>query len=294
MSDIIQLLPDSVANQIAAGEVIQRPASVVKELVENAIDAGATNITVRVKDAGKTYIQVIDNGKGMSESDARLCLERHATSKISNANDLFSIRTMGFRGEALASIAAIAEISIKARDTGNDVGTHLRAAGSVIQSQENTSTPVGTNITVKNIFYNVPARRKFLKSDQAELRHIITEFNHAAMAYPDIEFILIHNNTQVFSLPASNYKKRISGIFGKNIQQKLIDIKTETTIVNIQGFIGKAEYAKKTYGEQFFFVNNRYMKHPYFHKAIMKHMKIYYPPTNTQPILSFSRLIQEP
>ncbi|MCF8225293.1 MAG: DNA mismatch repair endonuclease MutL [Bacteroidales bacterium] len=270
MSDIIQLLPDSVANQIAAGEVIQRPASIVKELMENSIDAGASSITVRVKDAGKTYVQVVDNGRGMSDNDARLCFERHATSKISEANDLYAIRTMGFRGEALASIAAIAEVSLKTRNSSNEIGTLIRAAASAINSQEPVNTPVGTNITVRNIFFNVPARRKFLKSDQAELRHIIAEFNHAALAYPDIEFFLLHNNTQVFNLPVSNIKKRISGIFGKNIQQNLIDIGTETSIVKIYGYTGKPEYAKKTYGEQFLFVNNRFMKHPYFHKAIMK------------------------
>lgn len=270
MSDIIQLLPDSVANQIAAGEVIQRPASVVKELVENAIDAGASSITVRVKDAGKTYIQIIDNGKGMTESDARLSFERHATSKISNANDLFAIRTMGFRGEALASIAAIAEVSLKTRIPNSDLGTHIRISGSTIESQEPDTCPVGTNFTIKNLFYNVPARRRFLKSDQTELRHIITEFNHAALAYPDIEFQLISNNTQVFSLPAGVLKQRISGIFGKNILHNLIDIQTDTSIIKINGFIGKAEFAKKTYGEQYFFVNHRYMKHPYFHRAVMK------------------------
>jgi DNA mismatch repair protein MutL len=270
MPDIIQLLPDSVANQIAAGEVIQRPASVVKELVENAIDSGSSSITIRVKDAGKTYIQVIDNGKGMSDNDARLCFERHATSKISDANDLFAIRTMGFRGEALASIAAIAEVSLKTRSSSNELGTHIRIAASKTESQEPESVPSGTNITVRNLFFNVPARRKFLKSDQTELRHIITEFNHTALAYPDIEFQLIHNSTQIFNLLAGNLKSRVAGIFGKQIKNNLIDLDTDTSIVKIKGFIGKAEYAKKTYGEQFLFVNNRYMKHPYFHRAIMK------------------------
>ena len=270
MSDIIQLLPDSVANQIAAGEVIQRPASVVKELMENAIDAGASSITVRVKDAGKTYIQVIDNGKGMSDNDARLCFERHATSKISDARDLFAIRTMGFRGEALASIAAIAEVSLKSRASDKEIGTHIRISGSKIESQEAESTATGTNISVKNLFFNVPARRKFLKSDQTELRHIITEFNHAALAYPDIEFLLIHNNTQIFNLKPGNRKTRIAGVFGKQIIQNLINLDTETSIAKISGFIGKPDFAKKTYGEQFLFVNNRFMKHPYFHKAVMK------------------------
>lgn len=270
MSDIIQLLPDSVANQIAAGEVIQRPASVVKELMENAIDAGATSVTVRLKDAGKTYIQVIDNGHGMSEHDARLCFERHATSKISTASDLFAIRTMGFRGEALASIAAISEVSLKTRQASSELGVHSRISGSKLEYFDPESTPAGTNIMVKNLFFNVPARRKFLKSDQTELRHVITEFNHAALAYEDIEFQLIHNNTQVFSLPPENLKKRIAGIFGKSILQHLIPVNTETSIIHIQGFIGRTEAARKTYGEQFFFVNRRFMKHPYFHKAVMK------------------------
>jgi len=278
MPDIIQLLPDSVANQIAAGEVIQRPASVVKELMENAIDSGSSSITVRIKDAGKTYIQVIDNGKGMSDNDARLCFERHATSKISDANDLFAIRTMGFRGEALASIAAIAEVSLKTRTTSNELGTHIRIAASKVESQEPESVPSGTNITVRNLFFNVPARRKFLKSDQTELRHIITEFNHTALAYPDVEFQLIHNSTQIFSLLSGNLKSRVAGIFGKQIKQNLIDLETDTSIVKVKGFIGKAEYAKKTYGEQYLFVNNRYMKHPYFHKAIMKAYEEILPP----------------
>lgn len=270
MSDIIQLLPDSVANQIAAGEVIQRPASVVKELLENSIDAGSSSITVRLKDAGKTFIQVVDNGKGMTDNDARLSFERHATSKISNANDLFAIRTMGFRGEALASIAAIAEVSLKSRIASNELGTSIRISASSIESQEQDSVAPGTNITVKNLFFNVPARRKFLKSDQTELRHIITEFTHVALAYPDMEFQLIHNNTQIFSLSPGNLKSRISGLFGKQILQNLITLSTDTSIVNITGFIGKPEFSKKTYGEQFLFVNNRFMKHPYFHKAIMK------------------------
>ncbi len=278
MSDIIQLLPDSVANQIAAGEVIQRPASVVKELIENSIDAGAASVTVRVKDAGKTYIQVLDNGRGMSENDARLCFERHATSKISDAKDLFAIRTMGFRGEALASIAAIAEVSLKTKTGTDDLGTYIRVSGSRIESQEKDSIPVGTNISVKNLFFNVPARRKFLKTDQTELRHIITEFNHTALAYPDVEFQLIHNNTEVFNLPAGNLKSRIAGIFGKQIQQNLITIETNTSIVKISGFIGKPELAKKTFGEQFLFVNQRFMRHPYFHKAIMKAYEDILPP----------------
>ena len=270
MSDIIRLLPDAVANQIAAGEVIQRPASVVKELMENSIDAGASSINVRLKDAGKTYIQVVDDGHGMTENDARLSFERHATSKISEANDLFAIRTMGFRGEALASIAAISEVTLKTRSAKEEVGTQLRVSGSRVLSQEPESCPVGTNLVVRNLFFNVPARRKFLKSEQTELRHVIHQFNHVAMAYPEIEFQLIHDNTQVFNLPAANLKQRISGIFGKNSHQNLIPLESETTIVTIRGFIGKAEHAKKTYGEQYLFVNNRFMKHPYFHKAIMQ------------------------
>jgi DNA mismatch repair protein MutL len=278
MSDIIQLLPDSVANQIAAGEVIQRPASVVKELMENAIDAGATSITVRLKDAGKTYVQVIDNGQGMSENDARLCFERHATSKISSASDLFAIRTMGFRGEALASIAAISEISLKTRQASSELGIHSRVSGSKMEYFDPESTPAGTNIMVRNLFFNVPARRKFLKSDQTELRHAINEFNHVALAYDDIEFQFIHNNTQVYTLPPDNLKKRISGMFGKPLLQHLIPVSSETSIVTIRGFIGKAEAAKKTYGEQFFFVNRRFMKHPYFHKAVMQAYEEILPP----------------
>lgn len=270
MSDIIQILPDSVANQIAAGEVIQRPASVVKELMENAVDAGASSIILRVKDAGKTYVQVIDNGRGMSPTDAARCFERHATSKISQATDLFAIRTMGFRGEALASIASIAEVSLKTKPQKAELGIHIRMSGSKLESQMEEAMSSGTNITVRNLFFNVPARRKFLKSEQTELRHIITEFNHLALAYPDMEFQLFHNNTQVFNLPSGNFKQRIAGIFGKNIQHNLIPIQTETSIVKLEGFIGKPEYARKTYGEQFFFVNNRYMKHPFFHKAITK------------------------
>ncbi len=270
MPDLIHLLSDTVANQIAAGEVIQRPASVVKELVENAVDAGAASITVRIKDAGKTLVQVIDNGQGMTESDARMCFERHATSKISDAADLFAIRTMGFRGEALASIASIAEVTLKTRRPDEELGTVVHIAGSRIQSQEADATPVGTNIMVKNLFFNVPARRKFLKSDNTELRHIITEFTHVALACPEIEFILIHNNTEIFRLAQGNRRNRIIGLFGKSINQVLIPVETDTTLVKISGFICKPEYAKKTYGEQFFFVNNRFMKHPYFQKAVVQ------------------------
>jgi DNA mismatch repair protein MutL len=269
MADIIQLLPDSVANQIAAGEVIQRPASVVKELIENSVDAGSTNIKVIVKDGGRTLIQVTDNGCGMSETDARLAFERHATSKISNADDLFEIRTMGFRGEALASVAAVANITLKTRQTENDVGTLINISGSKVTEQEQTSCPDGLNITVKNLFFNVPARRKFLKSNSTELKHIINEFHRVAIPNPDIEFILIHNDSEIHNLPASSIKQRIIHIFGKSINQNLTSIDTDTSLVKIKGFIGKPELAKKTFGEQFFFVNNRYMRHPYFHRAVM-------------------------
>jgi DNA mismatch repair protein MutL len=268
MADIIQLLPDAVANQIAAGEVIQRPASVVKELVENAVDSGADNITVNLKDSGRTLVQVIDNGSGMSETDARLCWERHATSKIRVATDLFSIRTKGFRGEALASIAAIAEVSLKTKRKEDELGTHIQISASVTQVNEPVACQDGSNFSVRNLFYNIPARRKFLKSNTTELRHIITEFNHIALAHPGIEFSLIHNNSQIYNLPKTNLRQRIIAIFGKNLNQNLIPVLTDTSLVKIDGFIGKPEFAKKTYGEQFFFVNNRFIKHPYFHKAV--------------------------
>lgn len=268
MADIIQLLPDAVANQIAAGEVIQRPASVVKELVENAVDSGADNITVNVKDSGSTLVQVIDNGSGMSETDARLCWERHATSKIRQATDLFSIRTKGFRGEALASIAAIAEVVLKTKRKEDDLGTQIKISASVTIGNEPVACPDGSNFSVKNLFYNIPARRKFLKSNNTELRHIITEFNHIALAHPEIEFSLIHNNSQIYNLPKTNLRQRVIAIFGKSLNQNLIPVVTDTTLIKIDGFIGKPEFAKKTYGEQFFFVNNRYIKHPYLHKAV--------------------------
>lgn len=269
MSDIIHVLSDAVANQIAAGEVIQRPASVVKELMENAVDAGATSVKVIVKDAGKTLIQVVDNGIGMSEGDARKCFERHATSKINRAEDLFAIRTSGFRGEALASMAAVSEVSLKTRRRVDELGTHIRIAGSRIESQEPVQTPVGTNFQVKNLFYNTPARRKFLKSDHTELRHIINEFNHVALTHHEVEFILIHNQAEIYNLPPANLRQRIIGAFGKAVNAYLISLETETSVIKISGFIGKPEYARKTYGEQFFFVNKRYIRHPYFHKAVM-------------------------
>jgi DNA mismatch repair protein MutL len=269
MADIIQLLPDSVANQIAAGEVIQRPASVVKELVENSVDAGSTSIKIYIKDGGRNLIQVIDNGCGMSDTDARIAFERHSTSKISNADDLFEIRTMGFRGEALASIAAVAKIRLKTRQSGNDIGTLIEISGSEIVSQSQEACPVGVNIIVKNLFFNVPARRKFLKSNSTELKHIINEFQKIAIAYPDIELFLSHNDSEIYNLPKSNIKQRIIHIYGKSINQNLTTINTDTSLVKLKGFIGKPEYAKKTFGEQFFFINNRFMRHPYFHRAVM-------------------------
>jgi DNA mismatch repair protein MutL len=269
MSEIIHVLSDAVANQIAAGEVIQRPASVVKELMENAVDAKATTLRVIIKDAGKTLIQVVDNGCGMSDLDAERCFERHATSKISKAEDLFSIRTSGFRGEALASMAAVAEVSLKTCQKGNDLGIQIRIAGSKLESKDPVQAPVGSNFQVRNLFFNIPARRKFLKSDQTELRHIINEFNHVALTHPEIEFSMIHNQSEIFQLPISNLRQRIIGVFGKSTNSHLIPLESETTLITISGFIGKPEHARRTYGEQFFFVNNRYIKHPYFHKAVM-------------------------
>ncbi|MCK5822964.1 MAG: DNA mismatch repair endonuclease MutL [Bacteroidales bacterium] len=270
MSDIIHLLPDSVANQIAAGEVIQRPASVVKELVENAIDSGASVVKIIIKDAGKTLVQVVDNGCGMSETDARLSFERHATSKIKSANDLFAIRTMGFRGEALASIAAIAYVELKTKRVEDELGTFINISGSELVKQEPLSCPNGTNFLIKNLFFNVPARRKFLKSNTTEFRHIVNEVQRIALPNPEISFVLIHNDVEVYNLPASNLHQRIVSVFGKNAQKNLIKINTSTSIINIKGFIGKPEYAKKKSGEQFFFVNNRYMRHPYFYRAVLK------------------------
>lgn len=266
--DIIHLLPDSVANQIAAGEVVQRPASVVKELVENSIDAGAQHIQVVLKNVGKAVIQVIDDGKGMSPTDTRMAFERHATSKISSARDLFSIHTLGFRGEALPSIASVAEVEIKTRQANEELGTCIFIAASEIKSQESVNTPQGTNIAVKNLFYNIPARRKFLKSDTTELRNITTEFLRVALTYPHVAFTLTNNGTTIYNLPASGLRQRIVNIFGKPINTKLININCETGLVNIRGFICSPDQARKTYGEQFFFVNNRFMKHQFFHKAV--------------------------
>lgn len=269
MSDIIQLLPDSVANQIAAGEVIQRPASVIKELVENAIDAGATLINVLVVDAGRTSIQVIDNGKGMSETDARLSFERHATSKIRKADDLFSLHTMGFRGEALASIAAVAQIELKTRMASDDLGTHLSISGSRFTNQEPCSCPVGSNFLVENLFFNVPARRKFLKSNTTELNNIINAFERIVLVYPHIAFTLYSNGTELFNLRSCNYRQRIVEVFGKRLNQDLLSIDVDTSLCHIHGFVGKPESARKKTPQQYFFVNERYMKHPYFHKAVI-------------------------
>ena len=269
MSDIIQLLPDSVANQIAAGEVIQRPASVIKELVENYVDAGAKNIDVAVVDAGRTSIQVIDDGKGMSETDARLAFERHATSKIRQAEDLFNLHTNGFRGEALASIAAVAQVVLKSRQEGEEVGTQLSISGSRFEGQEACSSSVGSVFSVNNLFYNVPARRKFLKSNSTELNNILTAFERIVLVNPQIAFTLHSNNTELFNLKAGNLRQRIIDVFGKRINQDLLPVNVETTMCKISGFVGKPESARKKGAHQFFFVNGRYMKHPYFNKAVM-------------------------
>jgi DNA mismatch repair protein MutL len=269
MSDIIQLLPDAVANQIAAGEVVQRPASAVKELIENAIDAGADKIQLITRDAGKTLIQVIDNGCGMSITDARLCFERHATSKIRKAEDLFAIRTMGFRGEAMASIAAIAHVELKTRKHEDELGTCIVIEGTQITSQEPVATAPGTSISIKNLFFNTPARRNFLKSNPVEMRHIIEEFQRVALAHPKIFFSLHSDGNEIFHLPAEGLKQRIIHIFGNNYNQRLVPVEESTTIINLHGFIGKPEYAKKTRGEQYFFVNNRFIKDPYLNHAVL-------------------------
>ena len=268
MTDIIQLLPDHVANQIAAGEVVQRPASVVKELLENAIDAKATSVKLVIKDAGKTLVQVIDNGIGMSTTDARLSFERHATSKIRSAEDLFNIHTKGFRGEALASIAAIAHVELKTKTEDLEIGTQITIEGSEVTSQEAVVAPKGTTISVKNLFYNIPARRNFLKSNPVETRHIIDEFHRVALAHPQIEFIMLNNGAPVFNLPSSNIRQRIVNIFGAKTNEKLVPASEETDIVKVEGFVIKPQFAKKSRGEQFFFVNNRFIKSSYLHHAI--------------------------
>ena len=270
MADVIQLLPDSVANQIAAGEVVQRPASVVKELMENAIDAGATSVQVILKNAGKGFVQVIDDGKGMSPRDARMAFERHATSKISSAQDLFNIRTMGFRGEALASIASVAEVELRTRREEDELGTYLFIADSELRNQESVNCPRGTNMLVKNLFYNVPARRKFLKSDTTELRNITNEFLRVALTAPQIAFTLVNNDNEIYNLPVSGLRQRIVNAFGKNINAKLLSVSCETGFVSINGFVCVPQHARKAYGEQYFFVNNRFMKHSFFHKAVME------------------------
>ena len=269
MSSIIQLLPDHVANQIAAGEVVQRPASVVKELLENAVDAKATDIKLILKDAGKSLVQVIDNGLGMNVTDARLCFERHATSKIRQAEDLFSLHTKGFRGEALASIAAIAHVELKTKQDQEELGTHIIIEGSKFISQDVAVLPKGTSFAVKNLFFNIPARRNFLKSDIVEFRHVVDEFHRVALAHPNIHFTFIHNGSEMFNLPQSNFRQRIVNIFAGKTNEKLVPVAEETEIVNIQGFVCKPEFAKKNRGEQFFFVNDRFIKSGYLHHAIM-------------------------
>lgn len=268
MTDVIQLLPDHVANQIAAGEVVQRPASVIKELLENAIDAKARNIQVFIKEAGKILIKIVDDGVGMSVTDARLSFERHATSKIRSAQDLFSLQTKGFRGEALASIAAIAHVELRTKRSEDEIGTCIKIEGSEVVSQEPCSTTTGTSISVKNLFYNIPARRNFLKSDIVETRHIVDEFQRVALAHPDIAFTLIHNSGELFQLPATKYRQRINNIFGGKTNEKLVPVNEDTEILKISGFVGKPEFARRTRGEQFFFVNDRFIKSPYLNHAV--------------------------
>src|SRR5580704_5352165 len=269
MPDIIQLLPDSVANQIAAGEVVQRPASAVKELVENAIDAGADKIQLILKDAGKSLIQVIDNGCGMSLTDARMSFERHATSKIRKAEDLFAIRTMGFRGEAMASIAAIAQVELKTRRHEDELGTCIFIEGSEVLSQEACSANTGTSISVKNLFYNTPARRNFLKSNPGEMRHIIDEFHRVALSHPLVFFPLHHDGQEVYHLPATTLKQRIIHLFGRDYNERLVPVEEDTSVIKLRGFVGKHEYARKTRGEQFFFVNNRFIRDAYLNHAVL-------------------------
>lgn len=283
MADVIQLLPESVANQIAAGEVVQRPASVAKELLENAVDAGATKIQLIVRDAGKTLIQVIDNGCGMSETDARMSFERHATSKIRETKDLFALHTFGFRGEALASIAAVAQVEMRTRRATDELGTRLVIEDSVVKVQEPCQTTQGTSVSVKNLFYNVPARRNFLKADPVETRHLLDEFMHVAMANPDIFFTLHHNDSEIFHLPAGNLRQRVVKIFGENVNKKLVPTEQETDILRIRGFVGKPDYVKKTRGEQLFFVNKRFIRSNYLHHAVMSAYENLLPP-DTVPL----------
>lgn len=282
MNNIIQLLPDAIANQIAAGEVVQRPASVVKELLENSIDAKAQLVQLIVKDAGKTLIQVLDDGVGMSETDARLSFERHATSKIRTTEDLFSIRTMGFRGEALASIAAVAQVEMRTRRSQDELGTLLRIEASEVKTQENVSCSIGTNILVRNLFYNVPARRNFLKSNPVEMRHILDEFQRVALAYPEVAFTLFHNDSEVYNLPAGKLSRRIVDLFGKNYREQLGPCQEETPFVSVSGYVGKPNSAKKTRGEQFFFANRRFIRHSYLHHAVLSAFEGLIP-ENTHP-----------
>lgn len=283
MQDIIHLLPDSVANQIAAGEVVQRPASVVKELMENAIDAGATRVQVLVGDGGRTFIQVIDNGVGMSETDARLAFERHATSKIKKAEDLFALNTMGFRGEALASIVAVSEVELVTRRADDELGTRIAMAGSVLQEQEAVAASVGSNFKVKNLFYNIPARRKFLKSTQTELNNIVTEFERVALINCDVEFTLMHNGAELSHLPVSSFRQRIVNLFGKKINTHLVEVSVDSTLISIKGFVGAPESARKKGVLQYFFVNGRYMRHAYFAKAIQEAYNNLVPPGEQVP-----------
>ena len=268
MSDIIKLLPDHVANQIAAGEVVQRPSSVVKELLENSIDSGANKISLLIKEAGRTLIQVVDNGSGMSQKDAVICFERHSTSKITNAADLFNLSTKGFRGEALASIAAISHTELITKDEASDIGTFIRIEGNNIIQNKSIVSNIGSSISVKNLFYNVPARRNFLKSDNVEVRHIINEFHRVALAHPEIHFEFDNNDSQLFSLPTSNIRQRIVNIFGSKSNEKLVPVEEDTEVLKLSGFIFKPEFSKKSRGEQFFFVNNRYIKSPYLNHAV--------------------------
>ena len=269
MSDIIQLLPDNIANQIAAGEVIQRPASAVKELLENAVDAEADEIKLYINDAGKALVQVVDNGKGMSETDARMCFERHATSKISNIADLFQIKTMGFRGEALASIAGVAQVELKTKREQDQTATYIEIENSMVKLQQQVAAPTGTSIAMKNLFFNVPARRNFLKSNASELRHIVDEFIRVAMAFPQIFFSLTSNGQEVFHLEKGTLKQRIIQILGNNYNSKLVSVQENTDYMNVFGFVGKPEVAKKTRGDQYFFVNNRFIKSAYLNHAVM-------------------------
>lgn len=269
MRDIIQLLPDAIANQIAAGEVVQRPSSVVKELMENSIDANATSVQLIIKDAGKGSIQVIDDGLGMSETDARMCFERHATSKIRKAEDLFTIKTMGFRGEAMASISSVAQVELKTKREEDELGTSIKIDGSVLKSQELVQCHKGTSITIRNLFYNIPARRNFLKSNPVEIRHILDEFQRIALANPSIKFSLIQNEQETYSLPPEKLGKRIIDLFGKSYREQLAACEEDTSYVSIKGYVGKPEHAKKTRGEQFFFVNNRFIKNSYLNHAVI-------------------------